>query len=146
MKAAERLQWLLGHIPPRLSTIGEEEFSHRPATGKWSKKEILGHLIDSAANNHHRFIRAQLEAPYEILPYAQNEWVELNRYQHLESNRIVHLWETYNRHLLEIIRHIPEEKLAKTLIDGEETVTLGWLIVDYVAHIEHHLNQITDLS
>jgi hypothetical protein len=146
MKAAERLQWLLGHIPARLNAISDAEFSRRPAPGKWSKKEILGHLIDSAANNHHRFIRGQFETLYVIQPYAQNEWVELNRYQHLETSRIVDLWETYNRHLLEIIRHLPEEMLTKTLISGEETVTLGWLIVDYVAHMEHHLNQLTDLS
>jgi hypothetical protein len=137
-----RLHAILDTVPSQLFRIEDAAFSAKPHPEKWSKKEILGHLIDSAVNNHHRFIRAQLEEPYTILRYGQNDWVKLNAWQQQESAQVIHLWETYNRQLLEVISRIPEEKLANACISGDERVTLGWLIADYVDHMEHHLRQI----
>lgn len=139
-----RLEQLIATIPGKLSTIDETTFGQRPAPGKWSPKEILGHLIDSAANNHQRFIRSQ----YEELPvvvYDQDAWNRLNGYEHLHGKHVLAFWELYNRHLLAIIRLMPEENAGKLCRSGGEPVTLGWLIDDYITHMEHHLRQITDL-
>lgn len=142
MTAAVRLQIILDTVPAQIAAIGEPALSLKPGPEKWSKKEILGHLVDSAANNHHRFIRAQLEQPYTIVPYAQNDWVKLNAWQEQESAQVIRLWEIYNRQLAAVISRIPEKTLENTCISGEEHVTLGWLITDYVDHLEHHLRQI----
>lgn len=142
MTAIRRLQTLLDTVPSQIFRIEDAAFNAKPNADKWSKKEILGHLIDSAVNNHHRFIRAQIEVPYTIVRYAQNDWVKLNAWQQLESAPVIHLWETYNRQLLEVISRIPEEKLANACLLGDKQVTLGWLITDYVDHMEHHLRQI----
>lgn len=142
MTVTERLQAILDTVPFQLFRIDDAAFSAKPHPDKWSKKEILGHLIDSACNNHHRFIRAQLENPYTVVRYAQNDWVKLNAWQQLESPWVIELWETYNRQLLEVISRIPEEKLANECISGDDRVTLGWLITDYIDHMEHHLRQI----
>jgi hypothetical protein len=139
-----RLEQLIGLIPGILSEMNETDFGKRPAPGKWSPKEITGHLVDSAANNHQRFVRAQ----YEELPlivYDPDEWNRLNGYEHLHGKHVVAFWELYNRHLLAIIRLIPEENLEKLCRSGKEPVTLGWLIDDYVRHLEHHLSQLTEL-
>lgn len=135
---------LLENIPSLLLEISEDLFSIKINSTKWSKKEILGHLIDSAANNHQRFIRVQ----YENIPtikYDQNKWNELNHYQQLESKHIIQLWTIYNQHLLEILKRIPEENLGMELNVGNEiNVTLQFLMDDYLLHLEHHLKQIVD--
>jgi hypothetical protein len=144
--SANRLKVLLEIIPSMLFEISEEEFSAKLNSEKWSKKEILGHLIDSAANNHQRFIRVQ----YGNIPtifYDQNKWNELNHYQDLQSKHIIHLWTIYNQHLLEVIKRIPENSLLKECnVGGKKNATLQFLIDDYVQHLEHHLTQITNFN
>jgi hypothetical protein len=139
-----RLLNLVEQVPVLLQTMSEQEMSNQPAPGKWSKKEILGHLIDSAANNHRRFILAQIEPqPYRVIRYDQNEWVRLNDYERASSDEIVQLWQLYNRQIVRTINQIPGSKLSYTcILDGLESVTLEWLIDDYLSHLEHHLRQI----
>ncbi len=135
---------LLESIPTQLLEISEDLFSMKINSTKWSKKEILGHLIDSAANNHQRFIRVQYENIPTII-YDQNKWNELNHYQQLESKHIIQLWTIYNQHLLEILKRIPEENMCLELNVGNEiNVTLQFLMDDYLLHLEHHLKQIVD--
>ena len=120
---SSKLIGLCDTIPAILKTISAEEFSLKPVPHKWSKKEILGHLIDSAANNHQRFIRAQFETP--VIFYEQD------------------LWEAYNRHLAHVIEQIPQQNLSKTSIGKDGTAcTLEFLINDYLNHLEFHLEQI----
>jgi hypothetical protein len=138
----ERLQYLCHAIPPLLEGIDEETFSHKPAPDKWSKKEILGHLIDSAANNHHRFVRGQFQSVPSI-SYDQNEWNRCSRYNRLDSAQLIAFWTAYNRHLAAIGALIPEEDLLRTCnTGGAEDHTLAYLFDDYVVHLEHHLRQI----
>ena len=137
-----RWRYLLENIPQLLSSIKEEEFSMKINATKWSKREILGHLIDSASNNHQRFIRVQ----YEHIPtitYDQNKWNELSYYQDLSKGHLISLWAIYNRHLYEIVNRIPEEHLLKeSNVGKDKNVTLQYIIDDYVVHLEHHLKQI----
>jgi len=134
-----RLQYLCEIIPGKLSGIGDEEFSFKPAPGRWSKKQILGHLIDSASVNHHRFVRGQFE-DNPVITYDQDKWCLFNFYQDIDKDTIVALWTAYNRQLLALIKQIPAESLdLKT-----NNMTIAYLINDYVVHLEHHLRQITD--
>lgn len=115
----------------------------KPNPNKWSKKEVLGHLIDSATHNHHRFIRAQFEASPHIV-YAQNEWNRASRYQSWDTEALISFWEAYNRHLLALLRALPHEALSQTCEMGEpQPVSLAWVAADYVRHMEHHLRQIS---
>jgi DinB superfamily len=142
-ETVERLRSLLDQIPGRLEALTEAETATVPAAGKWSKKQILGHLIDSASNNHQRFVRAQLTTPLNFPGYTQNEWVEAQAYASEVWSDLVRLWTAYNLHLVRVIAHIPEEKLGHLCRIGEDKpVTLGFLAEDYVAHMEHHLAQI----
>lgn len=143
-RSTARLEQLIAFVPGKLSEMDETAFSRRPAPGKWSPKEILGHLVDSAANNHQRFIRTQYEEQ-PLIVYNQDEWNRLNGYGHLNGQHVIVFWELYNRHLLAVIRLIPEENSGKLCRSGGEPVTLAWLIDDYITHMEHHLRQITDL-
>jgi hypothetical protein len=133
---------LLGKIPGKLHQLNIAEFETKPDPAKWSPKEILGHLIDSATNNHHRFIRAQYEAVPGIR-YDQNKWNELNHYQQLDSKHVIDLWTIYNEHLLEVIKRIPDEHLLLECdTGGDKPLTLQFLIEDYINHLQHHLKQI----
>jgi len=140
--AIERLHFLIHTIPALAQQINENEFSFKPQPNKWSKKEILGHLIDSAANNHQRFIRIQHENEPRFF-YEQDQWNKSSYYNEMRTEHIIQFWRLYNLHLIEIIRQIPEESLAKNGSgrDGEKH-TLKWYIDDYVDHMEHHLRQI----
>ncbi len=140
-KAISRLYDITNKYPDLLARIGEENMSAKLSPNKWSKKEILGHLIDSATNNHQRFIRGQFELQPEIR-YDQNKWNEFNFYQEIESNQIISFWTIYNKQLIEIINRIPEENLSKQIKIGENLLTLEFLIIDYVEHLEYHLKQI----
>jgi hypothetical protein len=140
----QRLQYLCNIVPPLLHSIDEKDFSFKPRPEKWSKKQILGHLIDSAANNHQRFIRVQYEERPRIL-YDQNKWNALSHYNQKNSEELIRFWTLYNRHLAHIIQNIPPEHQERKCDSGEaEPVTLGWLIDDYVKHLEHHLHQIVE--
>jgi len=142
----QKLEDLCSSIPPLLSAIPEQEFSFKPIADKWSKKEILGHLIDSATNNHQRFVRVQFE-DVPVIRYDQNKWNSFSNYQHINSKHLIDFWEIYNKHLLEIIKRIPNENLKKECNTGEDkNVTLQWLIEDYVVHLEYHLKQLVDYA
>lgn len=140
-KAISRLIDIIDKTPGLLAKIGEESMSAKGLSNKWSKKEILGHLIDSATNNHQRFIRGQFELHPEIR-YDQNKWNEFSFYQDIESKQIISFWTAYNKQLIEIINRIPKENLSKQIKIGENLLTLEFLIIDYVEHLEHHLEQI----
>lgn len=140
-----RLRHLVATIPARLAAIPPHIFNTRPANGKWSPKEIIGHLADSAANNHQRFIRGQYEET-PVIFYDQDKWTALNHYNELDADHVIDLWTTYNKHLAEVASRIPPESLQRTCKDGKGNVnTLEWLIDDYVIHQEHHLKQIIEL-
>lgn len=138
----KRLQYLCDIIPSLLAKISREEFSAISNPGKWCKIEILGHLIDSAANNHQRFIRIQYEDVPTIVYHTDN-WVKLSGYKNNEKAHLINLWEVYNRQLVFILKAIPEENFGrKCKTNEQEPVTLKWLIEDYVKHLEHHLKQL----
>jgi hypothetical protein len=139
--AIERLSYLCSTIPALLKAIPKEEFCDKLSRDKWSKKEMIGHLIDSATNNHQRFIRVQFEeVPFIV--YDQNEWNESSHYQDMDADHIIDFWKNYNLHLLELIKRIPADKLLRECRTNEaNNVTLQWLIDDYVVHMEHHLRQ-----
>ena len=142
-KAINRLNFIIDKVPNILSEISEENMSVKPLPTKWSKKEIIGHLIDSATNNHQRFVRGQFENIPEIR-YDQNKWNEFNFYQEIDSNQIIRFWTIYNRQLLEIIGRISTENLKKQIKVGDKSLTLEFLIVDYVEYLEHHLSQVIE--
>lgn len=137
----KRLTYLCDTIPPLLTAIDEESFSTKISPGKWSKKEIIGHLIDSATNNHQRFVRTQFENKPAIV-YDQNKWNAFNFYQQISGQQIISFWTIYNRQLIELIRHIPKGNLQLECRVGEKLLTLDFLITDYVEHLEHHLKQV----
>jgi DinB superfamily len=142
-QAINRLNLIVEKAPSLLAQISEEKISEKPAPNKWSKKEILGHLIDSATNNHQRIIRGQFEAIPEI-QYDQNEWNKYSFYQQIDSQKIISFWTIYNLQLIEIIKRIPKENLKKQVKVGQNVLTLENLTIDYVAHLEHHLKQLID--
>ena len=127
---------------PLLFAVSEDAASKKPAPNKWSKKEILGHLIDSAANNHQRFMRLQLQAEISLPGYDQDDWVRLNRYQQRTWNEIVTLWSAYNRHLASVIESLDDSALGHVWHSPDGDVTLEFIANDYVRHLEHHLTQI----
>jgi hypothetical protein len=140
-QAIEKLNGLCSSVPATLRQFSEEELTLKPSPGKWSKKELLGHLIDSATINHQRFVRAQFETP--VVFYDQDKWVNIQAYQEENSTLLITLWETYNRHLVHVIKQIPQDKLLRTSIGKDEKhLTLEFLIEDYVNHLEHHLKQL----
>lgn len=142
---AEKIEHLCHTLPPLWQEMDEVLFSTRPAPSKWSKKEIIGHLIDSAANNHQRFVRGQFEDRPNIY-YNQNLWNECNFYSDLNREGIIELWRAYNLHLASVIKRIPEETLNNIMDRGDEKgVTLGFVIEDYLDHLAHHLNQINSI-
>ena len=128
---------------PKLRALSDPEVSHRPAPGKWSKKEILGHLIDSACNNHQRFVRAQLESELRSPAYEQEGWARVQQYVRRDWNALVELWTAYNHHLVHVIAHIDVVHLERPCwIGNNPPVSLRFLIEDYVVHMKHHLAQL----
>lgn len=146
-KIVNRINHLIEVLPLRVGQYSEEDFSTK-SSNKWSKKEVLGHLCDSATNNHHRFIRTQYEKqPYNVLPYQQNDWVSIQDYQNIPTPEIVDFWTIQNRQIARVVAKIPEEKLLYICHLGDhQSMTLSGLILDYLRHMDHHLNQIFGTS
>lgn len=112
--------------------------------GKWSKKEVLGHLVDSAIHNLVRFTEINyLEKPYRHRPYNQIDLVSLNQYQTKEINELTQLWFSLNKQIVRIMKSVDEEALDyKIILSDESVIDLRFLMTDYVEHLEHHINQI----
>ncbi len=126
---------------PLLSAIPDP--AHRDAPGSWSRREELGHLIDSAINNYARVIRAQREAAPALPSYEQNVWVERGGYHDREWPELIAIWSAVNRHMLAASRRAPAAALDRQCtIGGGELLTLGFVIEDYVDHMVHHLQHI----
>lgn len=145
MTAGDRLARLLETTPERLAAISTEEVSRAPEPSRWSKKEILGHLIDSATNNHQRLVRAQIASRLEFPSYQQDSWVAVQSYATASWPDLAGLWTMLNRHLLHIIRNVPEDCLLRPVaIGGKEPIPLSAVIDGYLDHLEHHLSQILE--
>jgi hypothetical protein len=129
-----------------LLAISEEEAGRPMGPDHWSKKEILGHLIDSASNNHQRFVRLQLNDVLVMPTYQQNEWVRLQNYDSRLWRDLVELWAAYNRHLAHVIRHVDGGSATHTWKGPNADYTLGFLIEDYLGHLRHHMAQIVGVS
>lgn len=141
-ETAKALEQVLTTAVPQLQQYSSVQAAEKPAPGKWSKKEIVGHLIDSALNNHQRFVRAQ-QGPIEMPGYAQDFWVQSQGYQDADWETLIRVWDTINRNLARIMRLIPAEALQQTCrIGNNEPVTLEYLVTDYLVHMKHHLRQL----
>ncbi len=129
---------------PMLLQISEEEFTAKPLPGKWSKKELLGHLVDSAQTNARRFVVAQYEEqPYIV--YAQDFWVTAANYQGYHTHDLITLWAALNKHICVLLKNIPagdEEKLCRS----QDLHSIKWLAADYIKHLKHHLHQVLTLE
>jgi len=120
----------------------DSDVSVAPGVGKWSRKEILGHLIDSAANNHQRVVRAQAGSPL-VFGYDQVAWVEANAYRRRPWSELVELWVALNGHFAAAVEAVPTARLDTPCAAGEEQPQpLQWWIRDYLRHMKHHLDQI----
>ncbi len=140
---SKKLRKRLTEVEPRLSKLTDDGLDYRPSPGEWSKKEILGHLIDSTANNHHRIVRAVYNAATNFPTYDQNEWVRIQNYNERSWASIVKLWSAYVDHLCHIIESIPQEAVSSPCNIGKENpVALEFVIEDYLSHLEHHLKDI----
>ena len=124
-------------------SLGEADVTRGRGSGKWVKKEILGHLIDSAANNHQRFVRAQFADPFIWPGYDQQAWVQAQRYRERPWLELVELWVMLNRHVAAVIEAVPDVKLQTLCTIGDHGPTsLEWWMRDYVGHLRHHLEQL----
>ena len=124
--------------------VDEPRTASRPAEGKWCAREILGHLVDSACNNHRRFVIGQDSGPIAFDGYEQDAWVARQRYAEVPFRDLVALWTTYNRHLAHVIASTPADTLTRRgrAPGGSGEVTLQFLMEDYVHHLRHHLDQL----
>ena len=128
---------------PKLRALDEQQASAPRAEGKWSPKQVIGHLIDSAFNNHQRFVRAQLGPSLTFPGYTQDAWVAAQAYQERSWEDILTLWAEVNRHLAHVIGRISRHRLVTPCTIGEGApVTLRFVLEDYVRHLHHHLAQV----
>ena len=142
---ADELVAIVDKAARQLHGIGPALVSHKPAADRWSIQEVVGHLVDSAANNQQRFIRAQHVDQFVFPKYEQNEWVMSQRYNETPWPELIELWKLYNRHLAHVIRNVPAEALSVQCRIGEgEPVTLRFIIEDYLRHLKHHLQKIAE--
>jgi len=140
---AKQLRSIIETVEPQLSRMNDDDMSFKPALNEWSKKEILGHLFDSAANNHQRFVRAVNKVADQFPAYDQNEWVRVQRHNERPWPALVALWSAYNNHLCHVIECIPEDAESSLCnIGSEDPVPLHFVIKDYLRHLRHHLKDI----
>lgn len=138
----------------RLTEVSDADASRRPAPDKWSPKQIIGHLIDSASNNHQRFVRARWQDDLVFPGYDQDGWVEAQAYQEAPWRELLDLWLAYSLHLARVMRGTPDEvrlrghlrhnldRLAWRPVPSELPATLDYFMRDYVGHLKHHLGQL----
>jgi hypothetical protein len=139
-----------------LAALSDQQSAQRTASGGWSPREIIGHLIDSASVNHQRFVRAQFQGNLVFPPYSQEDWVKVQQYQDAPWQELLHLWRGFNRHLVRVMASIPEEvrnrehvehsldQISWKKVPAGQATTLDYMMEDYVGHLKSHLRQILD--
>lgn len=145
-KASDEIMALVATAIVDFKNIDDQDWSEKPNPKKWSRKELLGHLIDSASNNLRRFIVAQYEQGTKIV-YDQDAWVDSQHYQDTPIDEIKTLWKLLNNQIARVIEHIPQSKLDYTCDTGKgkvEVHSLVYFIEDYILHLNYHLKQIKD--
>ena len=142
-EALARLGVVVGDAHRALRALPEARAALCPEGMKWSRKQIVGHLIDSASNNHQRFVRAQLQPEMTFPPYVQDRWVAVQGCGDRPWADLVALWHAYNLHLAHVAARIPEAALDNVCtVAADEPSTLRHHVIDYVRHLQHHLDQI----
>lgn len=145
-ETAQYLRHTLKELKPFLLKIADKEASIKPLPHKWSKKEIIGHLIDSACNNQQKFVRLLTNTEgghLDFVGYAQDNWVISQHYQKASWRELVKLWYAYNVHIAHIIEHADPTKLSNTItINGVGNFRLDFIMQDYVEHLKHHLKAV----
>jgi DinB superfamily len=143
MQLSENLLRLVETAEPKLREVSDLESATPVLPGGWSRKEVVGHLIDSASNNHQRFVRAALQPSLDFPGYDQVASVRVQAFQQADWALLVSLWAAYNHHLAHMLARLPDSKLDTLCrIGSGEPVTLGFLAEDYLSHLAHHLSQI----
>lgn len=140
----EKIEALLSNINEYFNSVSDAVLEFKPVEDKWSKKEILGHLVDSAIHNLVRFTEINyLEKPYHHRPYNQIELVHLNQYQTMDINELIQLWLSLNKQIIRIFKNVDYKALDyKIILNDQSVIDLKFLMTDYVEHLEHHINQI----
>jgi hypothetical protein len=139
------LNEVINSFSGKLKSISDLSFAAKPFPNKWSRKEVLGHLIDSAHTNLRRFVVGQHEITPPHLIYEQEFWVTANDYQQASPTSIIDLWTLMNKQIAAVLSKMPESAYGNSVNTGRGEVslhTLQWLAADYLKHLKHHLNQI----
>lgn len=143
MQGLTLLRALLDQVPVRLEKIPPGRRETKPAPSQWSPREELGHLLDSAANNHQRIVRAQLEDKPAMPGYDGDRWVDLHRYQQRDWTELIGLWKALNHQMLAAAKAVPDSAWSRTCtIADSEPLTLEFVFEDYLEHMMHHLQHI----
>jgi hypothetical protein len=132
----------------RWRDLSDHTLTLRPSADAWSIKEIVGHLIDSASNNHQRFVRLQLTDALQFPDYGQDNenWVRIQKYQDRPWSELLGLWRYFNNHLSHIILSVDPSCLEHAwVVETQSEIRLFDLMVDYLRHFENHLDQIADI-
>jgi hypothetical protein len=139
----DELASIVQSAEPRLQQLRNVEATFRPSPEKWSQKEILAHLIDSASNNHQRFVRAATQGRLDFPGYEQEKLITLQNPNQTSWELLVELWSAYNRYLAYVLTQIPPSCAGVSCqIGNSPPATLLWIAGDYVEHLKHHLNQV----
>jgi hypothetical protein len=142
---SKKIREIVSVTKPQLLKIPSEVSSKKPSLNTWSKKEILGHLIDSASNNHQRFVRGAQNLAGDFPTYNQNRWVDVQHYNDMNWTDLIEFFSQYNLHLCRVIDSLPQEALGNPCNIGKENpVTLEFVIDDYLRHLRHHIDQILE--
>ena len=137
---ADTLNAIVAHVQAQMEGLRDDETAAALKPGGWSRKQTLGHLIDSASNNHQRFVRLVLDETVDLPGYDQARWVDMQAYNSRSWSELLWLWVAYNEHLAHLMEIVPESALSHTCrIGGGDPVTLEFLMRDYVRHLEHHI-------
>ena len=151
---AAALRHAIEKYAPLLGKMSDDASRQPRAPGKWCPREIIGHLIDSASNNHQRFVRAQFQDDLIFPGYAQDAWVSAQHYRNAPWSELLELWRAFNLHIAHVMESVPDEQrlrlrprhnldeLAWKPFPRDKPATLDYFMADYVAHHQHHLDQI----
>jgi uncharacterized damage-inducible protein DinB len=121
-----------------LSKISADKAEFRYAPGKWSVKEVLGHVNDTERIMSYRVLRISRGDQTPIEGYEQDDYVTSAKFSHRTMDDLLQEFMTIRDATIQLIRHLDEETSERRGTANNKQISARAVVYVIAGHELHH--------